>query len=376
MRKNSPHYTLAALLLSCNALAQEAEHPCDKGAQEAIESVEPGEVQHLSSFVPAKPIDRGHPRYPTSAAQVGAEGWVRMSYVIDEAGNVVNPVIEDSGGSRSFRSNALNALKRWTFEPAMKDGKPTKQCHQLVQIDFNIEQKGGASRRFVSKYKEIDALVQDGKLQEAQVAIEALHEREANNRYENAWLWSLDAQLASALGDYRRELASWSRTIASSSTHNSRYKTFEDKYIASIYARQFELNAFYGQYAAALEAASNIESMGGQSDIYAEIADTVVSIEDYIASDETIKVSLELRESTSQFYSLTRNQFMFDAIQGQLHTVEVRCDSHYERFTVAEEHLWTIPELWGACRIMVKGEAGTQYNILEVAVGAVTDLES
>lgn len=376
MRNISSLLTLTSLLLAFNICAQDKEMPCDKSAREVIAANTTEEVQHIRSFVPAKPIDRVDPRYPTSAARVGAEGWVRMSYVIDEEGNVVNPVIEDSGGSRSFRRNALNALKKWTFEPAMKDGEPTKQCHQSVQIDFAMVQKGGASRRFVSKYKAIDALLEAGDLQQAQEAMEELHERDANNRYENPWLWSLDARLASELEEYRRELASWSRAISSSRTHSPEHKTFADNFVAKMYARQYQLNAYYGQYAKALEAASNLESMEGQSDVYEGIADSVNSIREFIASDETIRVSMELKDRSTQFYNLTRNRFMFEDIQGHLDTVEIRCDSHYETYTVAEEHLWTIPESWGACRVMIKGDMGTQYNILEVAQATTTDLNS
>ncbi|SVD57016.1 uncharacterized protein METZ01_LOCUS409870, partial [marine metagenome] len=38
-----------------------------------------------------------------------------------------------------------------------------------------------------------------------------------------------------------------------------------------------------------------------------------------------------------------------------------------EKFTVAEGHVWKIPESWGQCRVLVKGDDATRFNLIEVA---------
>lgn len=357
--------TLTALLVAFSGSAQDADAPCNSSELSVADANTLEQVHHLSSFVPAKPIERANPRFPVMAAKIGAEGWVKMSYVIDEEGNVVDPVIEDAGGSRYFRNPALNAIKKWKYEPAMIDGKPTQQCRQSIQMDFVLEGKTGAARSFVRKYKEIDQLMQEGDLVLAQEGLAELHERDTNNRYENAWLWSLDAQVAGKLQDYRRELASWNRAVASSSRHSSEYATFKDDFMAQIYSRQFQINAYFGYYVEALEAAESLESITSQSQVYQGVADSVERVKAFIASDEHIQVAMDLSGRTTQFHSLSRQQFLFDNIQGQLNTVEVRCDSHREKYTVAENHLWTIPDSWGQCRVLVEGTEGTQFRFLK-----------
>ena len=127
--------------------AQENKLPCDMVEEEVLENTPQDAVELITAFNPAKPIERVPPTFPSSAARVNAEGWVQMSYVIDKDGNVQDPMIEDFGGHSSFKRSALKAISKWKFEPAMKDGKATEQCHESVQFDFALEDNAGADRR-------------------------------------------------------------------------------------------------------------------------------------------------------------------------------------------------------------------------------------
>jgi len=151
--------------------AQETLLPCDEVELEALEDIPQGTVESITAFQPAQSVERIHPKYPKMAARAGAEGWVQMSYVIDTVGNVQDPIIEDSGGHRMFKRSALDAIKKWKFDPAVKDGKPTQQCHQAVQFDFTLGDNIGANRRFVRKYKEADALVKSQEYDAAEILI-------------------------------------------------------------------------------------------------------------------------------------------------------------------------------------------------------------
>ena len=50
------------------------------------------------TFVPITPIERMNPNYPARAMQHGNEGWVMLSFVVSETGEVKEPMIEDSSG--------------------------------------------------------------------------------------------------------------------------------------------------------------------------------------------------------------------------------------------------------------------------------------
>lgn len=57
----------------------------------------------------AQANQRVAPRYPINQARNGQEGWVQLSFVIDEQGNVIDPFVVDSSGIKGFEKAALNA---------------------------------------------------------------------------------------------------------------------------------------------------------------------------------------------------------------------------------------------------------------------------
>lgn len=87
----------------------------------------------------ATPIVRIEPKYPMQAQRNGTEGWVRLSFTINEMGGVENIKVVESKPRRVFDKAARRALKRWKYKPKMADGKPVKQEGQTVQLDFTME---------------------------------------------------------------------------------------------------------------------------------------------------------------------------------------------------------------------------------------------
>ena len=89
----------------------------------------------------ARPIVRVNPKYPITAAQQGIEGWVKLSFNINEIGQVTNVEIIDAEPQRVFDKEAKRALKKWKYRAKVIDGKPVAQENLTVQLDFNISQQ-------------------------------------------------------------------------------------------------------------------------------------------------------------------------------------------------------------------------------------------
>ncbi|WP_081366551.1 energy transducer TonB [Alteromonas mediterranea] len=361
--------TLFTSLLATSAVAQELSIPCDEVEEKALAEAKTNEVERISAFKPATPLERVDPRYPSSAARKGREGWVRLSYVIDEEGRVKDPVVEDFFGSPSFKRSALSAVKKWQYNPAIKDGEPTQQCHQAVQMDFALVGKTGATRKFIKAYKNVDEIFKAGNVEAADEAFKELSSWDTLNRYENAWLLSLESQIAGAKGDIEREAKSLSRLLASNGQKRFNNAVFDDDYVAYALQRKILLDAQRGYYAEALKSYSRLQEMEEQQARVDEIAAIIKKIETSIASENNLKVPVSIGDNGRWFHTLVRNKFAFNNIQGELDTVEVRCDSHREKFTVAEAHVWHIPQSWGQCQVMVKGDSETKFDLVEVAKG-------
>jgi protein TonB len=87
----------------------------------------------------ATPIVRIDPKYPVQAARDGREGWVKLSFTINEAGGVEDVKVMEAEPRRIFDREAVRALKKWKYKPRIENGKPVKQFNQKVQLDFTLE---------------------------------------------------------------------------------------------------------------------------------------------------------------------------------------------------------------------------------------------
>ncbi len=105
----------------------------------AIDIGGPGAMQRDGE---ATPIVRIEPRYPIQAARDGKEGWVRLSFTINEVGGVEDVEVIEAEPKRVFDREARRALRKWKYKPKIVDGKPVKQFNMRVQLDFKLQAEG------------------------------------------------------------------------------------------------------------------------------------------------------------------------------------------------------------------------------------------
>ncbi len=65
-------------------------------------------------------IKRVSPEYPVDAARKGQFGYVTIRYVVNEQGEVIAVDALDSFPEKVFERSALNAVKRWKYQPTGK----------------------------------------------------------------------------------------------------------------------------------------------------------------------------------------------------------------------------------------------------------------
>jgi len=90
----------------------------------------------------ATPIIRIEPRFPIKAAREGKEGYVVLSFTINELGGVDDVQVIEAKPKRLFDKEARRALKRWKYKPKMVDGKAEKVLNQKIRLDFNLPKQG------------------------------------------------------------------------------------------------------------------------------------------------------------------------------------------------------------------------------------------
>jgi protein TonB len=87
----------------------------------------------------ATPIVRINPKYPTTAARDGIEGWVQLSFSISPTGEVIDPVVINAEPKRTFDREAIRAIKRWKYRPKVIEGVAQLQTGQTVLLNFKLD---------------------------------------------------------------------------------------------------------------------------------------------------------------------------------------------------------------------------------------------
>lgn len=78
------------------------------------------------------------PRYPAQAWRRRESGTVRVRVDVGPDGVPTATSLVQGSGSRSLDKAALDAVRRWRFEPAMAAGRPTV-ASVVVPIEFNLD---------------------------------------------------------------------------------------------------------------------------------------------------------------------------------------------------------------------------------------------
>lgn len=69
------------------------------------------------------PISQPKPSYPREALRNNETGTVYLRVTVDETGEPIDVVVSRSSRSRSLDRAATQAVKRWRFRPAQRDGR-------------------------------------------------------------------------------------------------------------------------------------------------------------------------------------------------------------------------------------------------------------
>jgi protein TonB len=90
-----------------------------------------------AGLVAPQPTERAAPRYPEPARLAGLQGTVVLRARVTAEGAVAEVVIDRSTGSAELDTAAVEALRRWRFEPARRAGQPV-EVWILVPIQFSL----------------------------------------------------------------------------------------------------------------------------------------------------------------------------------------------------------------------------------------------
>ena len=83
----------------------------------------PAPVAVIQASVDISSKNMNPPRYPPAAARAGIEGEVILVIDVDANGNVTNVSVEKSSRNRDLDRAAMEAARKWRFNPAQSGGQ-------------------------------------------------------------------------------------------------------------------------------------------------------------------------------------------------------------------------------------------------------------
>ena len=92
----------------------------------------------LANTTPPRPIFTPDPEYSDDARKHRVHGEVVLAVTVEADGTTSNIKVEESL-KPDLDQNAIDAVKRWKFEPATKDGRPVAVSIH-VNVSFRLPQ--------------------------------------------------------------------------------------------------------------------------------------------------------------------------------------------------------------------------------------------
>ena len=104
----------------------------------AVDEAAAGDTaQGGTPYAKLKPLDVVPPLYPPRCRRLGIEGTVRVRVLVGERGRPLEVLVGKSSGDASLDEAALDAVRKWRFEPARRDGAAIR-AWATVPIEFRL----------------------------------------------------------------------------------------------------------------------------------------------------------------------------------------------------------------------------------------------
>lgn len=89
---------------------------------------------------PVRPLRMDPPEYPRDAFRRRQEGYVVVEFTINAQGTTEDIAVVDAEPRNAFEREARRAVSRWTFQPALRDGRPVAQRIRHT-LEFSLNGK-------------------------------------------------------------------------------------------------------------------------------------------------------------------------------------------------------------------------------------------
>ncbi|GEM_PF-5367157 len=321
-----------------------------------------GVLPKTIDFKLPEPKKRIDPRYPTEYARGGLEGWVQLTFSINEKGKVADIKIVDSTGYKLFEREAVKALKKWRYTPAHLDGQPISYTKNAVRLDFSLgDGTDTISDDLRNSYSQFYDKTEANDISSAQSIIDNINKTKTANLTEHVLKQKLKADHYALINDQA------SRYIAlDDAFHSLKWTGLADPFVSNYITSLINAAAITGKFVEAREVYKEVFT---DQDI--EPNESVVTIMRYIEqemkSPEPFLTESIINNHESTHFSLHRRKFSVNKTEGSVDELELRCDEQFASITTFDDTIYTIPDDWGSCVLRFLGEQNSRVSVMQYA---------
>jgi TonB family protein len=319
-------------------------------------------------FFPATLANRVSPEFPEADAAEEREGWVRLGFTIDTAGETKDLVVLDYVGSQNMVRAARLAVKRWTYKPATEQSQPVEQFANTAEILFRDNRIGNAAVHdaVVVKFDEGRALISEGKYAEGIKLLEQTFEQpltlfeRARISFALAYAYERSKDMPRALVHIRHALIEKGKFLEKAVQPAAQRLRLRVEVATG--------NFHFAACAPPLPESDKFDPTG------ADRKETVKVIEDALttlASSEPLTVRASLIASAADDeggmweHPLSRRKFKFASLVGQIQEYRLNCVRQVSSGAVDMTTQVSVPPSAGACVLRVYGEVGAAFRLIE-----------
>lgn len=273
----------------------------------------------VSSGKEATVLKQDPPLYPASALNKRIEGWVILSFVVNELGSTEDIFIVDSSIEGLFEEAAIEAVEKWIYDPATWNGRPVVPAKNSARVIFQISnlRNGGVSSFFYTQYQRALKALDENKNDKTLKIIEKLDKYQARVLVESCYLDLLKGMYHQQVGDFHLALASYKRAL-----HIAK-DAVPDRYGAFL-RRAVALSIQLRDYSFAIDYFDKLKEADPDSETTLQIGEQIDSVKEYLEGDQpygnygVIKSPCPSCEILVPYWSqeLLRDQFTFRDVKG------------------------------------------------------------
>ena len=316
----------------------------------------------VETYTPPQIADTVPPFYPGTALQTGQEAWVELNFMVDKEGKPFELMVTESTGSERFSESALNAVQKWTYEPARRGGEPIVGS-VTTRISFMLGGATGARSAFANRYRVFARTMEDGNEEEIKSALDRLVQSGARNHYENAYLGYARFMYAQKFEDPLTQMRHL--LAALSYTREPDQKVYlpdeQARYARIELLRAQVLNNYLAE---ALQTYSYFEKKGDE-EIVELFKPAIGSIKALEHSGPAYAIPLTLSPAGSSYVMLLKHKVYVQNVVGKVAEFKLRCTEHYIGFAAEPDVSYDVPDEWGDCTLEIIGDAGTTLELVQ-----------